>query len=244
MAFSHAGYVDARQSNFNQIGRDYHQTTFHNPTIHYHIYLSPSRSPRRPHRIAIDIADPLSPLIGITDITPQGRPVTYSSSDAVGIIGASIGLVDQITDSMTGYGQSSNGHRDLALELGSLQRTLTLARLAIQVYDDKCLGQSLTNTMTPGALRCFFELQELLDSINGSWLDFSITSVGGLCRRIWSTVFDGDVFASSKKKLSYHRQSLQGLLMALRSYVLLVLCQTVLIDQEYAVLPGQNSGTN
>ena len=38
-------------------------------------------------------------------------------------------------------------------------------RLAIQMYGDEPLGYSLTNTITPEVLRCFFLLRELFDSL-------------------------------------------------------------------------------
>jgi hypothetical protein len=107
------------------------------------------------------------------------------------------------------------------LELESLQKTLTLSRLAIQKYD-KPLCQILANTIIPEVLQCFFVLGELLDSIGGTWPDFSIMDVGSLCRRIWWAMLGGDEFFPLRKKLSYSRQFLQGLLMALHSYILLL----------------------
>jgi hypothetical protein len=219
MDFSHSN-VDARQSSFNHAGRDLHQTI---RNVHYHIYISPCGSRRRPHRIAVDIGNKLPLPNRNPVILPQGCLVADCSSDAVAVVDAAVDLIDQIAELLKDWRDSSTSHLDLALELQSLQKTLILTGLAIQKYDSKPLGRSLADTIVPEVLRCFVVLQELLYSINGAWLGFSITSVGGFWRRIWWGGRDGDSFASLRKKLSDSRQALQGLLMALHSYVLVVL---------------------
>jgi hypothetical protein len=216
MAFNDAGYVDARQSTFIRAGRD--QTMIHN---HYHIYISPYGDSRLRPRIGIDISDNLSLPIGSPETLPQGSFVPYCSYDAVPIVGGAIALIDQITELLMDCRQSSSGRRDLVLELESLRKTLVLTRLTIRKYDNRPLGQSLAKTITPEVLRCSFILQELLDSVDGAWLDFSITTVGGLWRRFWWAILGGDELASVREKLCYSWQSLQGLLMALCSCVLL-----------------------
>ena len=209
MAFSHASYVDARQSTVTQVGRDQIQN------YNYFIIISPSISPKRP-RIAVDTIDTLPQPIGTS---LKECIVSHSSSNAVGIIGTTVGLIEKITEQLMDCRQSSNAHLDLALELESLQMTLSLTRLAVQMYENKPLGQGLANTITPEVMRCYCILSELFDSINGTWLDVSINTIGGFWRRIWCAWWDGDEFSLSRRKLSYSRQSLQGLLMALRSYV-------------------------
>ena len=204
MAFSHASYVDARQSTFT------HDQTIQNYVT---IIISPSVSPKRP-RIAVDTIDTLPQPIGTS---LKECIVSHSSSNAVGIIGTIVGLIEKITEQLMDCRQSSN--LDWALELESLQRTLSLTRLAVQMYENKPLGQTLANTITPEVLRCCCVLLELFDSINGTWLDVSINSIGGFWHRIWCAWWDGDEFSLSRQKLSYSRQSLQGLLMALQSYV-------------------------
>jgi hypothetical protein len=119
--------------------------------------------------------------------------------------------------------QLSVGYWDLALELESLQKTLTLTRLVIQVYENKPLGNSLANTITPEILRCFAVLQELLNNLNGTCVDLSITSVSGVLRQIQRWFWceeDEEKFTLLREQLSVSRQSFQGLLIALRSYVL------------------------
>jgi hypothetical protein len=217
MASTHVGPFDARHSTFYHAGRD--QTMIHNYNI---LIISPGGSRQRPPRIAVDTANTTSSFICSPEFLP-GSLVAYSSPNALALISAAVGSIDQITELLMDNRQSSSGHRDLALELESLQRSLTLTRLAIQRYDNTPLGRSLANTIIPEVLKCFLVLQDLFNNVDGTWLDFNITTVGGLCRRIWWDLWDGDQFASLRKKLCHSRQSLQALLMALRSYVLLVL---------------------
>jgi hypothetical protein len=214
----HVEYVDARQSTFIQAGRD--QTTHHHHH-HCHIYIFPRSSPLR-HHIALDVREKPSLPIGDSEVLPQARRAAYSAHEALALVSAAVVLIDQITELLMDHRQSSSSYLDLALEFESLQRTLTLTRLVIHLYDNKPLGQGLVNSITPEVRRCVIILQDLLDSIDGAWLDFSITSVGGLCLRIrWARLL-GVEFSSVRKKLCHSRQSFQGLLIALHSYVLLV----------------------
>jgi hypothetical protein len=213
MAFSDAGYVDARHSTFTQVGRD--QIIQNCVTL----IISPSVSPQNRPRIAVETIDTLPQPIYCPGTSLKGCIVSYSSSNVVGIVHAAVGLIEEITELLMDCRQSSKAHLDFALELESLQRTLSLTRLAIQMYENQPLGQSLANTIAPEVLRCYCALWELFDSINGTWLDVSINSIGGFWRRIWCAWWDGDEFSLSRQKLSYSRQSLQGLLTALRSYV-------------------------
>ena len=216
MAFSQVGYLDARKSVIYNAGRDCNQTT--NYTI---LVISPCVSPQRNHRVSI--AD--TPIYSHESSLARQIPVTYTPSNAVFVVGAVVDLIEKITELLMDSRQSSiaGGHRELALELESLQMTLTLTRRAIQMYENKPMGQSLVNTITPEVLGCLFALRELFDRIDGTWLDLSITSIGGLWRRIWTVCWDRDTFPLLRRKLSYSRQSLQGLLMALHWYVLFVI---------------------
>jgi hypothetical protein len=64
-----------------------------------------------------------------------------------------------------------------------------------QRYDNTPLGRSLANTITLEVLKCFLVLQDLFNNVDGTWLDFNITTIGGLCRQIWWDLWDGDQFA-------------------------------------------------
>jgi len=211
------GHVHANYSTFNQVGGN--QTIIYNNTT---LIISPGLSR---NRISV---------LSDTQSLPTYRPQTFQqgghfSSSAVAIIGTVVGLIETITDELlVDSKQSSSMHRDLALELESLQRTLSLTRLAVQIYQDRPLGQSLANTITPEVLACLFTLQELLDHIGSTWLDLCITSASRFWRRIWGVRWDGDESTLLRKKLSSSRQSLQGLLMALHSYVLFTIRRSLL----------------
>jgi hypothetical protein len=223
MSFNDVGYVDARHSTFSQVGRDYNQTTIHNR--HYHISIFPFCSRRRPHHIAIDFGDNLSQTTFRPDsLTPGShhiQVVMHPLSDGISdIIDPATSLVEQITHFLLGRRRSTNNRQDLTLELESLYQTLTLIKLTIQKYNDTPLGQSLVNVITPEIKLCSTTLQKLLNSFNDTRLDLSITTVGGLLRRIWWSEWDGHEFASLRKKLLSSRYSLLSLLIALHSYVL------------------------
>ena len=220
MALRDARYIDARQATFNEVGRDLNNNTtvIHSgQTIHNHIqicYFGP-QSIRHYGALCTDVSRP------IISSETRRRLVTYCSSDALFAIDAAAGIIDLITDLLMDCRDSPSDHRDFALEFESLQQTFTLTRLTIQMYDGKPLGQSLANTITPEVLRCFITLRELLDSVNGMRQGFHFTSIDYLWRQIWWARLDADEFVSLREKLSRGRQSLQGLLMSLHSYVLL-----------------------
>ena len=204
-------YIDARHSTINRVGRDH-------VVNHYHIlYISPGSLRLRSRlKVADNIGDNLSLPVGNAESLLPRNLMVYSSSAAVAIVHSATSLVDTVTELLMDYRQSSSGYWDLALELESLQKTLILCRLIIHKYNDKPLGQSLIDAITPEVLACFLVLQELINSVD-TCVDFSFTSIGGWCRQIWWTMFDGDEFASVRKRLCRSRQLLQGLLMALHS---------------------------
>ena len=204
-------YIDARHSTINRVGRD--QMVNH----HYHIlYISPGSLRLRSRRIADNIGNNLSLPVDNTETLLPPNLMVYSSSAAVAIVHSATSLIETVAELLMDYRQSPSGYWDLALELESLKKTLTLCRLIIHKYNDKPLGQSLTNAITPEVLACFFVLQELINSVD-TCVDFSLTSIGGWCHQIWWNMFDGDEFTSVRKKLCRSRQLLQGLLMALHS---------------------------
>jgi hypothetical protein len=219
MDFGRSNSIDARQSTFNHVDGDYHQHYLHQ---HYHIYISPSDSRRKRHHIAVDISKDLPRRKHTPRILPRRR-LDAAPSHAVVVVDLAVDLIDQFVELMNDFRDSSISYRDLRLELQSLQITLTLSRLAIQQFDNKPLGQSLANAITPEILRCLVVLQESLHGFNGAWLGFDITSVGGCQRRIWCGGQDRYDLTSLRRKLSGSRQLLQGLLMALHSYVSLVI---------------------
>ena len=147
--------------------------------------------------------------------------MVYHSSDPAAIISDAVGLIDRITVQMDRRGFSNSLRDHMVVEFGSLQQTLILTELIIRKYDHTPLGHSLGNTITPTILQCCIALQELLGSLNGT-RSLNFTSIGDLWRQVWWSRWKGDEFASSRKKLSESRQSLQAILLASNSYVFLV----------------------
>jgi len=209
MDFGHAGFVDARQCTFNQVGRDqiYNRTQ-------YYISISPFCSRQRPYRITNNLSQPRrsGPIEGSHVITHQ--------PDATPNVNTTAGLIDQTIPSLN-CRYLSNGCQDLAPELESLHQTLTLIKLTLQKYKDTLLGQSLANMITKEVKQCSAALQKLWDSLDDTWLNIRITSISGLWRRIWCGDWDEVGLALSRKTLSVSRQSLQVLLVTLHSYVAL-----------------------
>jgi|SRR5882762_158843 len=117
----------------------------------------------------------------------------------------------------------SGTHRNFVIELESLHQTLILTKLTIQRYSDTSLSQSLVNLITPEIKQCLATLQKLLDCVNGVWLVFGISTVGGLCHQIWCGEWDEDQFPPLRKKLSHSRQMLQEFLVTLYLYIFLFL---------------------
>ena len=222
MVLDYSSNTDARHSSFNQAGRDWRQTHINNNTTIYRpIYIS--FSPRLiTHRISNNLSDPPRFNISSPETLPP-RSITCHTSDPTAIFSAAVDLIDRIIDILMGNRYSWNGLLDLALEFESLQKTSILTRVTIQKYDHTPLDHRLASVVNPQALQCCFVLQELFDSVDGTWLGLNFTRIGDLWCQVWRSRWDGDEFASSRKKLTENRQSLQGVLMALHSYIFLVL---------------------
>lgn len=103
----------------------------------------------------------------------------------------------------------------LVSELRLLQQTLIINQLAIHAYNDRPLGQTLAERITPAVTQCNAVLQEAVVSIGGTWLN----SVG--IRDSWGTIWwdgwDENELTSLKKKLCLVRTPLSEMLMALNS---------------------------
>jgi len=173
MAFSHSKYTDARQSYFNEAGRDLHN----NYMIYLNFSLFGSRSV--PHCAPVDIDHDLPQPDFSSETLSEGRlPNAYRSSDAVALIGHAVGLIVQITNILNDRRCSSNNPRDFVFQLKSLNELLTLAGFAIQVYNGRPLEQGLANAITPEVARCSIVLHEVLDRVKDTLLSqFHTTSV-------------------------------------------------------------------
>jgi hypothetical protein len=91
-------------------------------------------------------------------LTPTFHPtISYSGNIAARLI---IKIVELLMDP-----EYSDYHRDLKMELESLQQTLTLAGLAIYAYEYTPLGRSLADIMNQEAERCCVVLKDLIPSM-------------------------------------------------------------------------------
>jgi hypothetical protein len=214
MAFSRSKYNDVRQSTFNEVGRDH-------ITNHIQLNFSLFGSRQTPTHVSLNISDDLLRPTSYPEISTPRRPVvTVDRSPDVGLgLESAIGLIIQITDLLIDPRNHSNTHWDLVLELKSLQQTLTLTALAIQEYENRPLGRSVANTITPELARCYNVLQELLSRVKDTWHGLKFTIVGDFWCPIWWSRWDGNEFYPLRIKLSNSRRSIEGFLMALHSYV-------------------------
>lgn len=217
MTSSHAEYVDARQSSFNQTGRDWNQNT-----TNYYISFSlfgpqHQQTTGRVPNINDDLPRPISNRATSCHIVAP-----YRSSHTISTIDSAVKLIIQITDQLIDRRDSSNNYRELQSELKYLHQTLMLTRLAIQEYDGRPLGPGLANAITPEVVRCCIVLQEMLGSIVATCQGLSLTSINYLWRPVWQKRWDGEELAALRDKLSGSRKLFEEFLMGLHSYVLLV----------------------
>jgi hypothetical protein len=211
--------VDARNGIFNNVGRD-----------QINLYLSVAPGPGAEQ--TLDVLRRLG--LGLPNISRgPSRPASNhevrlsrrgfhnsanSLSEVADAVDTAVYLIIRITSLLIDPEDPSHSRRDLTLELKSLHQTLTLIRLAIQEYDDRPLGQSLANTVTPEVQRCSAILSELLDKVNGTGLRLLHTSIKDLWRPVWWSRWTVDEeVASLKTKLRDIRISLGGILSALNS---------------------------
>jgi hypothetical protein len=240
-------YTDARQSIFYEVGGD------HITINHTHIHLSLCDGATEASLQAPNWSN------GLLEPTSQFenwsqrylRVATCYFVNAGTALITAIDLIVQITGLLVHRRDSSNIHPSLVLELKSLHQTLTLIGLAIKEYNNRPLGRSLANTITPEVERSCIILQELLNKISGAWQSLKFTSIGNLWRRVWWSRWDGDEMGSFRQKLCDTRNSLDGFLLALHSYVFLVFqvqpsaeTSFILYYHIHKVLHGWSSETN
>jgi hypothetical protein len=211
-----ATYTDARRSTFNDVGRD------QNITQNTYFILGSLPKPYQFNYSAIyDSPQPLG-----HEILPRPRSglhiATNHIPDVHPAVDIAVGLIIRIARLLVDHEDSDN-RRDLKLELKSLYQTLTLTSLAIQEYNDRPLGRSLVNTIAPEVERSTAVLSELLDRISGTGQGLFHTSISDLWRQVWWSRWAGDELASLKAKLSHIRRLLGGFLLALNSYVEILL---------------------
>lgn len=219
MAFSHSSNTDARGSTFNCIGRD--QT--HNRTTIIQINFSLFGSGQGSHLpIGFIDSDPSRPISGANTSPTNRQLVTINHFDAFSDVDTAVGLIVQITHLLIDCRDTSNNHRDLAIELKSLHQTLTITGLAIKEYKGRPLGQSLANMIAPEVEQCCTVLREMLGRVNGTWLGLNNTTISSLWRPVWWRRWGGDEMVLLRRQLTHSRKALEGFLIAIHSYVFLI----------------------
>ena len=200
--------VDARHYTFNKANRDQFNIHQH---YHFHCFDDPRIRQQSKYR------GTQKPTSGPQTLASYQHSLPMARYHAVSGVDSGVDLVDQIKTLLINYRDFSKSRREFELELISLQQILTLTGLAIHVYNDRQLGQTLFHTLSPEVERSCVILQRLLGSIDDTWLGFRFTSIVDLWRQIWWGRWDGDEYDSWRKELSHSRQLLQGFLVALHS---------------------------
>lgn len=132
------------------------------------------------------------------------------------------GLIDKIEQMLVDPTRPPDYNHGLQEELRPLRQTLALTGLAINAYRYTPLGQSLANSINPEVEQCCTVLQELFDSLRSCRRSMFTTYIHDLWYHVWRSGWDEDEFTSLRMKLVKIRKSLEGLLMALHSYVIFV----------------------
>ena len=204
--------VNASQSTFNEVGRD--QTINH---FTYFIYASqppPGLEQTLPH--PSDLSWPASSSNAIS----RGNDLisTYHTSEDVSVVDITTDLIEKIVQLLIS-GESWDKIRNLKLELELLHLTLFSTRSAIQIFKDTPLDQSVANTINPTVWQCFIILQEVFDHINCYRDGVLSTTINFLWLQVCLNGLDMGKLGLLRLKLSACRESLDGFLMALSSYV-------------------------
>lgn len=216
MVLDHSNNTDIRGGIINSVGGDQIHT-INNLQISFSLFgIGQTR------HVSHNIVEDSSRSIGGISSERLLLIPSDSSSDVSSMLDTAVCLIIRITHLLLDNRGASDNHRDLTLELKSLHQSLTLAGLAITEYEGRPLGQSLAKTVSSEAERCCMVLQELLDRVDGTWQGLNPTSINSLWRPVWWCRWDGDELASLRKDLTKNRRSVEGFLLALHSYVVLV----------------------
>ena len=179
MTSSQSSFIDARESNFNNIARD--QNVFVTVINLLPPYVQCITKRRLSDRDEILEIQHKRPKI-LPNNTPRGtdnifqRPMESTGNIADSFI---VTIVQLLTDR-----RKSGEHHRIELELDRLRQTLTLTHLVIQTYEHT-LHRNLTHSVVPMVNHVCDLLQELLWRINGYRLGLAPTSIHDLWRSVW-----------------------------------------------------------
>ena len=195
MFFPRASNTDIIQSTLNDVNRDQHvhicnRTEFLAEQINMiQVILS---DPSRPgtdllplHNRSIHPPHPTcSASSSSSHCESQRITLIPTSLSPLESISRSTHLIIQLVDLLVGA-QETNRNMVLKLELQRLCESLISTRDMIWKYEDKPLGPSLANAITPDLNRCLGVLGELLNTVNKTRQALNPTSIKDLWRRVW-----------------------------------------------------------
>jgi hypothetical protein len=227
MAFNHSNNVKANHCTFTDVGRDANVNLNGRQAVQIRISgplsmnFSLFGARHTPLPILHSDRDTLSwTLTKVSaEISPQSTEVPfYHLPESIDAIAATTRLTIEIVNLLM-VPQAEEPHKELRLELTALNESLVMAGAAIQEYQDRSLGQSLINAITPEVKRCRIVLEELFDRVDGTRRSLNHTSIQDLWRPVWWNRWTGDELVLLRTKLSQCRESLRGFMMALNSCV-------------------------
>jgi hypothetical protein len=207
--FDHASDIDARDSSFNDVGRD--QTNIYN--VYYNLVSAPERG------LVLHRPGPIPPLqapnSGTSSRTIVLRPTFHSAAGSARHIAAR--LIVEIVQSLMASGISDQ-FRDLKEDLNTLQQALALTGLAIDAFQCIPLGRILARTIGNETDQCIGVLRELLSAIRTYQRDLRSTRINFSWNRVGSGC-KSDEIRMWREKLSACQKSLGECLKVLDSYV-------------------------
>lgn len=208
--FNQASGTDVSSGRFSHAGRD--QTLIHNIHSSGSIHFWSSGQPSHWEHPSDNPGD--NKLCPDLCTSHQGSiPVT--TDDCIFVTKRAMAIIIQIINIL----DNRDIFQALRLELESSAKILDLIKRAIKEYEDKPLGQSLANTITPEVERCCSALQVLLAKVKGI-LAASISPGIGFLRWALGMESNGDVndLAMVTRRLTDSRNFLGRFLLALNSY--------------------------
>ena len=225
MAFNQARNTGISRCVFNEIGRDQNQVEVRIEQMN--IYLcdpSPDISLLPPHHdLPPHNGSDIDVLNSFT--TPPEMPLSSNTfapaSHSLESISTSTSLIVKIVQLLI-RPQQPDKHMDLRLELQALCESLMLIGATIQKYQDRPLGLSLINAVTPEVERCREVLGELSEIVHRTLQALEPTTIRDFWRPVWWGLWNGDdrALLKLKFKLCERRRLLCNFALAVDSYVI------------------------
>jgi len=197
--FNHASDIGAKDSSFNEVGRDQTNNTYN---IVYNLVSAPERG------LVFHRPGPISPLqvphSETSSRTIVLRPTFRSAPSSARHIAAR--LIVEIVQSLMDSG-TSDQFCDLKENLNTLQQTLDLTGLAIDAFQCIPLGRILASTIGNETEQCIGVLRELLSAIRAYQRGLRSTRINLSWNRVGSGCKSGEI-RIWREKLSACQKSL------------------------------------